>query len=67
MAYVICFDTICDGFQPVIGLKGNPNKYATKKAAEKEIASDPKFYDDCFVTHEREIGHKTIYTGANHG
>ena len=65
--YTICFDTICDGFQPVEDIKmidgrevRSPIKFDTEDQAAAEIKSDPAFYEDCFVCRLDEIGHKTI-------
>lgn len=71
--WVICFDTICTGFQPVTDgttspewPNGVPVRYKTRAAAQAEIDSDPEFYqDDSFVCKESEIGHKTIFTGGS--
>lgn len=62
--FVICFDTICQGYQPV--MEGDqPARYDTEAEAQAELDSDPEFYgDDCFVCEETEIGHKTIFYGS---
>lgn len=65
--YTICYDTICDGFTPIMDYDENDNAtpctYATEAEAQAEIDSDPEFYEDCFVCLLSDIGHKTIYTG----
>jgi len=61
--FTICFDTICQGFSPITDGDNNPVIYESLEAAEKEIDSDPEFYQDCFAAPMEEIGHKTIYTG----
>lgn len=68
MKHVICFDTICTGYSPVMtgDLKAVPLLFDTEAEAQKEIDDDPEFYDDCFVCLESDIGHKTIYRGENH-
>ena len=58
--FTICFDTICDGYTPVM-CDELPIEFATEEEAEAEIKSDPEFYDECFVCPMSEIGHKTIY------
>lgn len=65
--FTICFDTICQGFQPVMedaGIdnpEGTPVTYETEVLAQEEIDSDPEFYKDCFTCPLVDIGHKTIY------
>ena len=61
MKYTICFDTICQGFQPVM-CDDKPIAFSTEAEALAEVESDPEFYEDCFVCTVDAIGHKTIYT-----
>ena len=56
----ICFDTVCEGFVPVM-IGEEPIKFTTEEEAQLEIDSDPVFYQDCFITDVEEIGHKTIF------
>jgi len=58
--WTICCDTLCEGFQPVLGDDG-PLKFATEAAAQTEIDSDKEFYDGCFACEVNEIGHKVFY------
>lgn len=60
--YTICFDTVCTGYSPVMQDE-KPITFNTEAEAEKEIASDPEFYADCFVCPISQIGHKMIFTG----
>lgn len=63
MAFIICFDTLCTGFQPV--MEGDePCTYGSEAEAQAEIDSDPEFYEDCFVCPMSDIGRKAIYTGG---
>ena len=64
MSYVIVFDTLCTGFEPVKDEHDQPVVYATEAEAQAEIDSDPEFYDECFVTEIDEIGHKSIWRPA---
>jgi hypothetical protein len=74
--FTICFDTICQGFQPVMeevkdrrckyGYRRQPVRYSTEAEARAELESDPAFYQDCFVCPVDQIGHKTIFTGKQH-
>ena len=66
--FVICFDTICEGYQPIRTGDGGdkdspPLRYVTEDEAQAELDSDPEFYRDCFVCPESDIGHKSIYYG----
>jgi len=64
--YTICYETLVDGFVPVMVGDGNadtPVEFATKEEAEQELASDPEFYEGCFVCDYELIHHKTIYYG----
>jgi len=70
MKWVICFDTICTGYAPVIegaGIdnpEGTPCRYDTEAEAQAEIDSYPEFYEECFACEESEIGHKAIFYGG---
>lgn len=63
MTFVILFDTICDGYCPINDGDGNPITFETIE--EAEMLTDNRFYDECFVGHISEIGHKTIYYGRD--
>lgn len=60
MAYIICFDTLCTGFE---AMKENDKimLFENENQAVIELESDPEFYEDCFIAEENEIGHKSIY------
>lgn len=58
--FTICFDTLCQGYQPIMEDE-NPVTYATEAEAQAEIDADPEFYDECFVCPLADIGHKTIW------
>jgi len=60
--WVICTDTICEGYTCVCCKDGKPVLFATEKEALAELASDSEFYsEDDFVCKESEIGYKTIW------
>ena len=70
MPFVICFDTLCCGFSPVLTSteehpEGTPLEFETEELAQSEIDADPEFYSDCFVCPKEEIGHKTIFYGSS--
>jgi hypothetical protein len=60
-SYVICFDTLCQGYQPIINEDNEFLFYETEEAAQSEIDDDSEFYEDCFVCPVDEIGRKEIY------
>lgn len=60
--YTICFDTLCQGPQPVME-NDKPILFGTEAEAENEIASDPEFYDGCFPCLLSAIGRKAIFYG----
>lgn len=60
--WTIAFDTLCDGYQPVME-NDKPISFATEAEAIDEMNSDPEFYDDCFPIRIEDIGRKAIYTG----
>ena len=62
--YTICSITICAGYTVLINHK--TAEFETEAEAQAELASDPEFYEDCFVCKFSEIKHKTIYQGENH-
>lgn len=62
--FTICFDTLCQGYQPV-NFDSEPCQFDTEAEAQAEIDSDPEFYEDCFICPLSDIGHKAIYTGEN--
>lgn len=63
--FVIMFDTLCTGFEPIRdGETNEPVTFATEAEAQAEIDSDPEFYADCFVAGADEIGHKAIWRPA---
>ena len=60
--WVICIDTVCDGYTCTCNEDDKPVLFATEKEALDEIASDPEFYnDDDFVCKESEIGYKSVW------
>lgn len=58
--WTICYDTVCQGFQPVCD-DTSPVEYDTEAEAQAEIDGDPEFYEDCFAVPMSEIGHRTIF------
>lgn len=58
--YTLCFETMCEGWQPV-KYDDDIALFDTKAEAQSEIESDTEFYEDCFVCHISEIGTKTVY------
>jgi hypothetical protein len=64
MSWVIVFDTLCTGFEPIRdGETNEPCTYATEAEAQAEIDLDPEFYADCWPAPIDEIGHKAIFHG----
>jgi len=64
--WVICIDTVCDGYTCTCNEDGKPVLFSTKEEALDELNSDPESYsDDNFVCKESEIGYKTIYYPKN--
>lgn len=61
--YTICFDTLCQGPQPVL-FDDEPAQFDSEQEALAEIDTDPDFYADCFVCKIDEVGRKAIFTGG---
>lgn len=68
--WTIAFDTLCNGYQPVMETvhdkngenpRSKPVTYFTEAEAQADIDADPEFYEDCFTCLLTDIGHKTIF------
>lgn len=62
--YCILYDTVCQGYQPILNGTGKADVYETQEEAEAEILDDLEFYSECFVGRLEFVGHKIIFSGA---
>jgi len=65
--WTICYDVVCDGYQPILTSQEDdvsvPIAFKTEDEAIKEMDDDPEFYEDCFPCKMSEIGHKIVFHG----